>query len=134
MPFVVLRGLVAHQLEGIATFDHRLPFGRQALQLDGLHLGAILFALPTALRLLIVVQLAFDPVGGSVEDVDGRPEEIVEVGLEAGVFQGDDQGVEDIGDGAGDVVSFGQRPSVGFVREGTVAIKLKLGEDVVGGG
>ena len=44
------------------------------------------------------------------------------------------QGVEDIGDGAGDVVSFGQRPSVGFVREGTVAIKLKLGEDVVGGG
>ena len=69
-----------------------------------------------------------------MEDVDGRPEEIVEVGLEAGVFQGDDQGVEDIGDGAGDVVSFGQRPSVGFVREGTVAIKLKLGEDVVGGG
>ena len=107
MPFVMLGGLIAHQLEGVATLDHRLPFGRQALQLDRLHFGAVLFALPAALRLLVVVQLALDPVGGAVEDVDSRPEKIVEVGLEAGVFQGDDQGVEDIGNGAGDLVALG---------------------------
>jgi hypothetical protein len=55
-----------------------------------------------ALRLLVVVELALDPVGGAVEEVDGRPEQVVEVGFEAGVGQGGDQGVEDVGDGAGD--------------------------------
>ncbi len=43
-----------------------------------------------------------------MEEIDGRPEEIDEVGFEAGVFQGRDQGVEDVGDGPGDAVAFGQ--------------------------
>jgi hypothetical protein len=130
----VFGGLVAHQLEGVAALDQGLPLGRQAFQLDGLHFAAVLFALAAALRLFIVVQLALDPDGGPVEEVDGRPEEIVEVGLEAGVFQGDDQGVEDVGDGAGDMVALRKRSGIGFIREGTVAIKLKFAEDMVGGG
>ena len=38
-----------------------------------------------ALRLLVVVEFAFDPVGGAVEEIDGRPEQIFEVGFEARV-------------------------------------------------
>ena len=45
-----------------------------------------------------------------------------------------DQGVEDVGDGAGDGVGFGQRPRVGLVLEGTIAIELEFGEDVIGRG
>lgn len=68
-----------------------------------------------------------------MEDVDRRPEEIVEVGLEAGVLKGDDQGVKDVGDGAGDMVAFRKRSGIGFIREGTVAVKLEFAEDMVGG-
>ena len=45
-----------------------------------------------------------------------------------------DEGVEDVGDGAGDGVAFGQRPRIGLVLEGTVAIELKFVEDVIGRG
>ena len=48
--------------------------------------------------------------------------------------QGDDEGVEDVGDGAGDDLGFGQRPRVGFVLEGAVAVELEFGEDVIGRG
>jgi hypothetical protein len=112
----VLGGLVAHQLEGVAAFDHGLALCRQAFQLDGLHFTAVLFALTATLRLFIVVQFAFDPVGGPVEDVDRRPEKIVEVRLEAGVLQGGDQGFEDVGDGAGDMVALRKRSWIGFIR------------------
>ena len=98
------------------------------------HLGAVLFPLAAALRLLVVVEFALDPVGGAVEEVDGRPEQIVEIGFEAGVAQGGDQGVEDVGDGAGDGVAFGQRSRIGFVLEGTIAVELEFGEDVIGRG
>ena len=94
---------------------------------------AVLFLLAAALGLLVVVELALDPVGGAVEEVDRRPEQVVEVGFEARVGERRDQGVEDVGDGAGDGVGFGQRPWIGLVLEGTVAIELELGEDVIGG-
>ncbi len=68
-----------------------------------------------------------------MEDVDGRPEEIVEVGFEARVLQGADQGVEDIGDGARDLVAVGQKPLVGLVGEGAIAVELEFVEDMVGG-
>ncbi len=68
-----------------------------------------------------------------MEDVDGRPEEIVEVGFEACVFQRPDEGVEDVGDGAGDRIAVGKKPLVGFIVEGPVAMELKFVEDMVGG-
>jgi hypothetical protein len=60
------------------------------------------------LRLLVVVELAVDPFDGAVERIDGRPEEIVEVGIEARIGHGGDQGVEDVGDGAFDDAVFRQ--------------------------
>ncbi len=126
-------GLVAHQLESVTAFDQRLALGGEPFQVDGFYLGAVLFTLAPPLRLLIVVEFALDPVGSAVEEIDGRPEQIVEVGLEAGVLQGDNQCIEDVGDGAGDGVPLGQRPRVEFILEGAEAIKLKFGEKVVGG-
>ena len=84
------------------------------------------------MRLLVVVQFPTDPVGGAVKYVGGRPEEIVEVGFEAGVLQRSDQGVEDVGDGARDRIAIRQEPLVGFILEGAVAVELKLGEEMVG--
>ena len=102
-------------------------------ELDGFDLGAILFALEPLLTLLIVVQLAFDPIDGAVEHIDGRPEEIVEVGIEAGVGHGGDEGIEDVGDGAFDDAVLRRRAGIGFVLRRTVAVELKLLCDLVGG-
>src|SRR5690606_13230097 len=105
-----------------------LALGDEPLQLDGLDLSAVLLALAAALRLLVVVELTGDAVGGAMEDVRGRPEQVFEIGLEAGVAEGGDESVEDVGDGPGDEVAFGKRARVGFVLEGAETVELKLGE------
>ncbi|CEG10275.1 hypothetical protein BN961_03713 [Afipia felis] len=127
----MLGGLVAHQFEGGLAFDLCLALGDQALEIDRLHLAAVLFALGALLGLLVVVELAVDPFGGAMKDVHGRPEEIVEVGFEARVLQGHDQGVEDVGDRARDRVAVRQKPLIGFVGERPVAVELQFVEDVV---
>ena len=71
---------------------------------------------------------------GAVEEIDGRPEQVLEVGFEAGVAQGGDKGVEDVGDGARDGAGFGQRPRVRLVLKRPVAVELEFGEDVIGRG
>ena len=130
---VVLGGLVAHELEGGLALDESHALGDLALEFDRFHLAAVLFPLRALLGLLVIVELACDPFGGAMEDVDGRPEEIVEVGFEACVLQRDDQRVEDVGDGARDCVSVRKKPLVRFVGEGPVAVELQFVEDVVGG-
>src|SRR3546814_16496832 len=69
------------------------------------------------------------PLGSAVEEVHGRPEEIVEVGFEARVFQRDDQRVEDVGDGARHRVAVGQEPLIGFIGKGPIAMKLTRSEE-----
>ena len=53
-------------------------------------------------------------------------------GFKPGVAQGRDQGVEDIGDSAGDHLALGKRSWVGLVVEWTVPEELQLVEDVLG--
>jgi hypothetical protein len=105
---------------------------RQAFEFDGLDLRAVLFALEAALRDLVVVEFAFDPVGGAMEEVDRAPEQFFEVGFEAGVGERHHQGVEDVGDAAGDDIALGKRSRIGFVLEGTVAVELEFLKDVIG--
>src|SRR5262249_10094057 len=50
-----LDGLIAEELQAVASFDQCDAFGRQALELDRSHFGAILLALALALRLFVVV-------------------------------------------------------------------------------
>ncbi len=111
-----------------------MPSADEALQFDRADFRAVLFLLAALLRLLVVVEFALDPVGGAVEEVDRRPEQVLEVGFEAGVAQRRDQGVEDVGDGAGDGLGFGQRSRVGLVLERAIAVELEFGEDVIGRG
>ena len=130
----VLGGLVAKELHAVAALDQRHALGGEALQFDRADLRAVLFLLTAPLRLLVVVEFALDAIYGAVEEVDGRPEQVVEVGFEARVAEGCDQGVEDVGDGAGDGIAFGKRPRIGLVLEGTIAIELEFVEDVIGRG
>ena len=76
---VVLGGVIAQELEGVAALGEREPLGDQALQVDRLHLGAVLFGLGAALRLLVVVEITRDPVGLAVEQVHEGPEEVGQV-------------------------------------------------------
>jgi hypothetical protein len=122
----VVGGLVAHQFEGVAAFDERLSLGNQAFQFDRLDLGAVLFGLEAALRLLVDIEFAFDSVASAVEEVDGRPEEIGEIGFEPRVFQGRDQGVEDVGDGAAQDPCVGKRSWIRIVLKGSIAVELKF--------
>jgi hypothetical protein len=70
----------------------------------------------------------------AAKEIDGRPEQILEVGFEAGFAQACDECVEDVGDGRGDDTGFGQRSRVGFVLERAVTVKLEFGKDVIGWG
>ncbi len=109
-----------------------MPKVDQAFELDGFDLRAILFALEALLRLLVIVEFAVGPLDGAVERIDGGPEEIVEVGIEARIGHGGDQGVEDVGDGAFDDAVFRHGPGIGFVFGGPVAVELKLLRNLVG--
>ena len=84
-----------------------MPSASEALEFDRADLRAVLFLLAALLGVLVVVELALNPVGGAVEKVDLGPEQIVEVGFEARVAQGGDQGVEDIRYGAAGGGGFG---------------------------
>ena len=113
----VVGRLVAEELHAVAPLDQRHALGGEALEFDRADFGAVLLALAALLRLLVVVEFAFDALVGAVEEIDGRPEQILEVGFEAGVAQARDEGVEDVGDGGGDGI--GLRAAVaGRVRPG----------------
>ena len=85
MALELFGGLVAEEFHAVPALDQRLPLGGEALQFDRADFGAVLFLLAALLRLLVVVEFALDPADGAVEEVDGRPEQIFEVGFEAGV-------------------------------------------------
>src|SRR3979411_3265435 len=133
MALELLSGEVAKQLHAVAAFDERQALGDEALQLDRADLGAVLFLLAALLRDLVVVELAFDAIGGAVEEIDRGPQQALEIGLQARVAERRDQGVEDVGDRAADDIDFRQWPGVGLVLEGTMALELELGENVIGG-
>ncbi|MGY2930585.1 hypothetical protein ACVWZ6_000187 [Bradyrhizobium sp. GM6.1] len=84
------------------------------------------------LRLFVVIELPFDALDGTMEQVDGRPEQIVKVRLKPGVAQGRDQGVEDIGDGAANHLALWEWSWIGLVVEGVIAEELEFGDDLVG--
>jgi len=81
---VVLESLgseVAEEFYAVAPFDQGLPLGREAFEFDRLHLAAVLFPLHPTLRLLVVVEITLHPAGGAVEEIDGPPEQLFEVGF-----------------------------------------------------
>ncbi len=134
MVLELVGGLVAEEFHAVAAFDERDALGHQTLQFHRADFRAVLFLLAALLGILVVVEGALHAVGGTVEEVDRGPEQVFEVGLQARVAQRGDQGVEDVGDGAADDLGFGERPGVGLVLEGAMAVELEFGEEVIGGG
>ena len=63
-------------------------------------------------------------VCGTMEEVDGRPQQIRKVRFEPGVVQRGDECVEDVGNCASDHPTFGQRSRIRLVVEWTVAKEL----------
>src|SRR6516165_5003277 len=104
------------------------PLGDEALELDRLDLGAVLFGLAAVLRLLVDVELALDAVDLAVEQIDERPQEIGEIVLEAAAGQHRAEGLDHGAELDPDSFGFGQRPRIGFVRAGAMAVKRKLVE------
>ena len=88
---------------------------------------------PLRLGLFVVVERAFDPVQRTMEQIDGRPEEVFEIRFEAACRQGVQRSIEDVGDRTCDDTSVGERSRVGFVL-GAIAAKLELGQNVGGWG
>ena len=70
----VVGGLVAEVFHAVAPLDQRHALGSETLQFDRADFGAILVALAALLRLLVVVEFAFDALVGAVEEIDGRPQ------------------------------------------------------------
>ena len=134
MALEAVGGVVAEAFHAVAAFDQGLALRQEALQLDRADFRAVLFGLAALLGVLVAVEFALEAVGGAMEQVDGRPQQVFEVGFEAGVAKGGDQGVKNVGDGAADGVGFGQGPQVRLVAGWTIAVEFKFGEDAVGRG
>jgi hypothetical protein len=133
MAFELLGGLVPKEFHAVAAFNEGDAFRYQALKLHRANFGAVLVLLAAFLCVFIVVERALHPVGGAVEEIDRGPEQIFEVGFEAGIAEGGDQGVKDVGDGAADEFGFWQGAMVGLFLERPVAVELEFGEQVGGG-
>ena len=119
-------GVIAHHVHAVPPFGQGQALGHQSLKLGGFHLGAVLLALEAALALLVVIEIAFDPGGRAVEEVDLAPEYFFEIGFHAGVGKARDESVEDVGDGTPEAIGIGHRARIGLVFEGTVAVELQL--------
>jgi hypothetical protein len=105
-----------------------VPLGGEALEF-----GAVLFLLRALLLVFASVGFPRYAVRGAVEQVHGRPQEIVEVGFETGFAERRDEGVEDVGERAADGRFLGQGARVGIVLMGAAAIELQLVEEMAGG-
>jgi hypothetical protein len=129
----MIGGEVAEELHAAAAFDECEALGHETFQFDGTDLLAVLFLLAALLRVLIVVELALHAVSSAVKEIDGRPQQVLEVGFEARVTERRDQRVQDIGHGGADGVCLRQRPGIGLVVERPIAVKLELAEHMIGG-
>src|SRR5882672_8699668 len=127
MALVEIGSVIAEELHGIAALDEGEALCQQAFELDRADFRAVLLLLAALLGALIVVEFALDAAGGAMEQVDGRPQQVVQIWFEASITQGCDQGIEDVSDGATNDASFGQRARIGLVLEGTPAVQLELG-------
>ena len=63
-------GFVAEKLHAVAALDQCAAFGDEALQFDGADFRAVLFALAAHLGGFIIVEGAFGPLHGAMEQID----------------------------------------------------------------
>jgi hypothetical protein len=86
MALEAVDGDLAERLHPAAALNDREAFSYEALQFDRANLRAVLFLLAALLGFLVVVEVALHAVGGALEEIDGRPQQVREVGLETRVI------------------------------------------------
>ena len=69
---------------------------------------------------------------GAVEEIDGRPEQVLEVWFQASVGERRSQSVEDVPDRTGNRIGLGQRSWIRLVLGRTETIELEFVEDTIG--
>src|ERR1700730_12872860 len=124
--------MVAGELEGVAALDEAEALVDEALDLARLDLGAVLFGLAAALRLLVGVELALDAVGLAVEQVDEGPQQIGEIVLEARAGQHGEESLDDGAELSVDGVGLGQRSWIRLVLAGAITVERELVEQIRG--
>jgi len=124
--------VVAREFEGVAPFDQADALIDQAFELDRLDLGTVLLGLAAALRLLVAVELMLDAVELAVEQVDERPQEIGEIVLEPRAGQHRAEGFDYSVELGLHGIGFGQRPRIGVVLAGAIAVEGELVEQMRG--
>src|SRR3546814_3702852 len=95
-----------------------------AIVCDLADFSAFLLALLLSLRLRVAFEIAFDPLAGTVKDIDDVPEQVFKIRLDARVDEAAGHRVEDVGYGAAGEAVVGKRPAIGLVLIGTVTVKL----------
>ena len=81
--------------------------------------------------MFVLVERPLNPRRRAVEEVDLAPEHLFEVGFHAGVFQGRDEGIENVCDGDRKALPIWHRARIGLIK-GAVAVKLQLVERMGG--
>ena len=109
---------ITEELEAVAPLDQGQPLGDQTFQLERADLGTVLLALVRPLGHLVGIEVALDSVDAAVENVHDRPQQGVQVGLEAGVGQGRHQRIEHVGERALELRGLGQRARIGLIVVG----------------
>ena len=102
----------------------------EAFELDRSHLRAVLLALRAALRDLVVVELALDPVELAMEGVHDAPEDVRQIVFEAGVAEKVLRGREDPDHGAAGLLGLRERSRIRVILVGAVAEERQLVEEV----
>ncbi len=87
MAFELFGGLVTEELHRVAALDESQPLCREALELDRADFQVVLFFLAAPLRLLVATELPLGAVDGAMEEIDRRPQQVLEVGFEARVAE-----------------------------------------------
>ena len=133
---VGLGGEVAHLLEGVAAVGEVLRAGGDELQLAGLDLGAVLFALQVAEFGHELVGGAVEAPGLGIEHVDVAPQQALAFVGELGSVHGDAVGenAEALGDRGERVVAVPDLAAVELAALGCCAVECGALADRGGGG
>lgn len=116
----------------VPSFDQRDAFAARSCQFYRANFASGLLALQSSLKLLIVVELPIGITASTLEDIDEVPEEIVEIGFDAGMLQTFRKCIEHVRDGAGGKSRIGQWARIGLVVERTIPKELYLLNSPVG--
>src|SRR3546814_9727695 len=117
---------LAEKFHRVTPLDEGEACADRPFQLDRADFAAIRCALQSALQLLIVIELPVGMAASAMKNSDESPEEVVEIGLDAGILQASGKRIEHVSDRTGGKSRIGQWARIGLVVERTISKELHL--------